>query len=163
MLFRSDRQEGREEGGKESGEEGRQEGEALVSKPIQLDIQEQVLDSGLTLLAVRNPGVATYACVVSLDVRGSDEAVEDTGLANLVGECLDEGSRDRDALEFAAAVESIGGAAEGNMRGGSIYAPAEFQKDANELLRELVLKPAFPGREVRRVQGEILKIGRAHV
>jgi zinc protease len=127
-----------------------------VTKTIQLDIQEQVLDSGLTLLAVRNPGVATYACVVSLDVRGSDEAVEDTGLANLVGECLDEGSRKHDALEFSAAVESIGGAAEGNLRGGSIYAPAEFQKDANELLRELVLEPAFPGREVRRVQGEIL-------
>jgi zinc protease len=123
---------------------------------IQLDIAEQVLDSGLTLLAVRNPGVATYACVVSLDVRPGDEQVDDSGLANLTGECLDEGCGGSDALEFSAAVESIGGAVEGNQRGGSIYCPAQYQKQAIELLREMVLEPSFPGREVRRVQGEIL-------
>ncbi|GDY01328.1 hypothetical protein LBMAG49_06570 [Planctomycetota bacterium] len=123
---------------------------------IKLDIGEQVLDSGLTLLAVRNPGVETYACVMSLDIRAGDEPAVNTGLVNLLGETLDEGTKRYDSLEFSAAVESIGGAIECNHRGGSIYCPAQYQKNANELLHEMLLQPAFPGREVRRVKGEIL-------
>lgn len=126
-----------------------------MTRDIQLDIGEQVLDSGLTLLAVRNPGVATFACVASLDIRAGDEPDDMAGLANLVGECLDEGTARHDALELAAAVEAIGGAVEGNHRGGSVQCPAEHQREGMKLLREILIEPVFPGREVRRVQGEI--------
>lgn len=123
---------------------------------IQLEINERILPTGLTLLAVRNPGVATFACVASLDVRAGDEPPQQCGLANLMGECLDEGTEHYDALELAAAVESIGGALEANHRGGSILCPEEFHKQGIKLLREMLLEPVFPGREVRRVQQEIL-------
>lgn len=123
---------------------------------IQLEIAERVLDSGLTLLAVQNPGVATFACAVSLDVRAGDEPQTQPGLANLVGECLDEGTARFDSLGLATAIETIGGALEANHRGGSVQCPAEHHKRAVTLLREMVLEPAFPGREVRRVQGEVL-------
>lgn len=126
-----------------------------MTKDLRLDIGEQVLESGLTLLAVRNPGVATFACVASLDIRAGDEPEDRCGLANLVGECLDEGTAEHDALALAAAVESIGGALEGNQRGGSVQCPAEKQRDGIGLLREILLQPSFAGREVRRVQGEI--------
>ncbi|MGE3171607.1 MAG: M16 family metallopeptidase [Planctomycetota bacterium] len=122
---------------------------------IRLDIAEQQLDTGLTLLAVHNPGVATFACAVSLDVRAGDEG-DQGGLCNLVGECLDEGSEKYDGLQLAAAVETIGGALEGNTRGGVMYCPAEAQKAGTDLLREMVLRPTFPGQEVRRVQAEVL-------
>lgn len=127
-----------------------------MSVPIRLAIAERELDSGLTLLAVHNPGVPTYACAVSLDVRAGDEPADQAGLLHLVGECLDEGSRRRDGLELAAAAESLGAMLEGNHRGGVVMCPASSQKQATELLREIVLEAAFPGREVRRVQGEIL-------
>ncbi|MBM4062204.1 MAG: insulinase family protein [Planctomycetes bacterium] len=123
---------------------------------IRLEVGERELDSGLTLLAVRNPRVQTYACVVSLEVRSGDEPAEQPGLANLVGECLDEGTRQHDALELATAAERIGAAMEGNHRGGVVMCPASSQKQATALLREMVLDAEFPGREVRRVQAEVL-------
>lgn len=127
-----------------------------MTVPIRLSIAERELDSGLTLLAVHNPGVQTYACVVSLDVRPGDEPADRPGLAHLVGECLDEGTERRDALELAAAAESLGAVMEGNHRGGVVMCPASAQKEATALLGEMVLEPRFPGREVRRVQAEVL-------
>jgi zinc protease len=127
-----------------------------VIADIRLDIAEQVLESGLTLLAVRNPAVATYASVASFDVRPGDEDVAQAGLANLMGECLDEGTERHSALELAAAIESLGGTIAGNQRGGSVACLAEHREKAVLLLRDLLLRPTFPGREVRRVQGEIL-------
>lgn len=127
-----------------------------MTNSIRLAIGELQLDTGLTLLAVQNPNVATFACAVSLDVRPGDDPVEQCGLANLVGDCLDEGTQRYDALELSAAVESIGGGIEGNARGGIIQCTADNQKAGIELLREYVLHPTFPGKEVRRVQGEIL-------
>jgi zinc protease len=123
---------------------------------IRLSIGERVLDSGLTLLAVHNPRVPTFACVMSLDVRAGDEPAAQPGLGNLVGECLDEGTRRYSGLELAAAAERIGAAMEGNHRGGVVMSPAATQKEALALLREMVLEPEFPGREVRRVQAEVL-------
>jgi zinc protease len=127
-----------------------------MSDAIRLEIAERELDSGLLLLAVRNPRVQTFAAVVSLEVRPGDEPADQSGLANLVGECLDEGTKRYDALELATAAENLGAALEGNHRGGVIMCPATSQKEALGLLREMVLEPEFPGREVRRVQAEVL-------
>jgi zinc protease len=127
-----------------------------MTHPIRLDIAEREIDTGLTLLAVHNPGVPTFACAVSLDVRPSDEPDDAPGLLNLVGECLDEGTKSYDALELAAAAERIGAVMEGNSRGGLVMCPADAHKDAIELLREMVLEPRFPGREVRRVAAELM-------
>ncbi|MEO6595558.1 MAG: pitrilysin family protein [Planctomycetota bacterium] len=127
-----------------------------MSATIRLQVAERELASGLTLLAVANPGVQTYACVVSLEVRPGDEPGEQTGLANLVGECLDEGTKRYSALELSSATECLGAAMEGNHRGGVIMCPAIAHKEATALLHEMVLEPRFPGREVRRVQAEVL-------
>ena len=127
-----------------------------MTATVQLDIAERVLDSGLVLLAVGNPGVATYACSVSLDVRLADEPATQMGVGNLVGECLDEGTKRRSSLQLAEVVESIGGSMDGSFRGGTVYCPAECQRKGVSLLREMVLEPAFGRREVRRVQAEIV-------
>lgn len=128
----------------------------MSTTAFRLRIAEQQLDSGLTLLAVQNPAVETFACAVSLDVRAGDEPADCSGLTNLVGDCIDEGTEKFDALELSAAVESIGGMLEGNHRGGVMMCAAESQKAGIDLLREMVLHPTFPGQEVRRVQGEVL-------
>jgi zinc protease len=127
-----------------------------MSVPIRLSIAERELGSGLTLLAVHNPGVQTFACAMSLDIRAGDEPADRPGLAHLVGECLDEGTRHYDSLELSAAAESIGAMMEGNQRGGVVMCPATAQKEALALLHELVIEPQFPGREVRRVQAEVM-------
>jgi len=127
-----------------------------VTATIQLDIAERTLDSGLTLLAVRNPAVATFAATVSLDVRAGDDDLQQAGLANLVGNCLDEGTERHGSLALAAAVEALGGLLDGDQRGGSVACPAEHQKAGTKLLREMLVEPTFPGREVRRVRAEVL-------
>ena len=128
----------------------------MSKQSIRLSIAERQLKSGLTLLSVHNPGAQTYACVTSLDVRLADEDPRYPGVANMVGECLDEGTSKHNALELATAVESLGGMMEGNHRGGVVMCPAHQQKKATRLLREMVLEPGFPAREVRRVQSEVM-------
>jgi zinc protease len=90
-----------------------------------------------------------------LDIRPGDEPADRCGLANLTGECLDEGTRRHSALELSAAAENLGASMDGNHRGGGVMCPADSRKAAVDLLREMVLEPEFPGREVRRVQAEI--------
>ena len=123
---------------------------------IRMSIGERKLDSGLTLLAVHNPGAQTGACVVSLDVRAGDEDPKLPGVANMVGECLDEGTRRYDALQLAAAAEGLGAMIDGNHRGGVVMSPWSSHDKATKLLKQMVLEPSFPGREVRRVQAEVL-------
>ncbi|MCR9246049.1 MAG: insulinase family protein [bacterium] len=127
-----------------------------MSRDIQLEIGERELRNGLTLLAVRNPRVQTFAAVTTLDIRGIDEPVDRMGLANLVGSCLDEGTKKHDDLELAKAAEACGASLDGSSTGGVVMAPASSQKPALALLREIILEPTFPSRQVKRVQAEVL-------
>ena len=128
---------------------------------LQLEIGERELKNGLTLLAVRNPGVPTFAAGVALDVGVRDEARGEEGLANLMGDCLDEGTKTRDAVRLAEAVDAIGASLTAGSAGGSIHCPATESKKALRLLAEVVREPAFPARGVRRVQQEVLNEIRA--
>lgn len=134
---------------------------AAVGQKLQLAIGERVLDRGLTLLAVQNPGVQTFACSVLLDVDLRDERRGEDGLANLVGDCLDEGTTRRGNTALAAAVESLGAALEGHASGGRVQCPAENAGKALALLVEMLTQPAFGAREVARVKAEILNEIRA--
>ena len=128
----------------------------MSKQTIKLSIAERKLKSGLSLLAVHNPGVQTYACVASIDVRIADEDARWPGVANMVGECLDEGTAKHDSLGLSSAAESLGAMLDGNHRGGVVMCPATSQMKATALLREMVLEPTFPAREVRRVQNEVI-------
>ena len=108
------------------------------------------------MLAVCNPRVQTFAAVVTLEIRAGAEPADKSGLANLTGSCLDEGTEKYDDLGLASAAESLGASLDGNHRGGVVMAPAVNEKQALQLLREVVLKPTFPTKEVRRVQAEVL-------
>jgi zinc protease len=123
---------------------------------LALRFAQRQVDDGLLLLAVQNPGVDTYAAGVMLDVDMKDEAPRQAGLANLVGDCLDEGTRRRKGQQLAAAVEELGAALEGSSSGGSIVCPAASSRKALRLLAEMVAEPAFPAREVARVRNEVL-------
>ncbi|MEZ5963896.1 MAG: pitrilysin family protein [Planctomycetota bacterium] len=123
---------------------------------IELQIAERDLDNGLTLIAVQNPGVSTFACGVVLQADVRNEARGEEGLANLVGDCLDEGTRARSGPALAEAIENLGGGLEGNTSGASLWCPVAVAKKALPLLVETVTQPAFPAREVARVRSEVL-------
>ncbi|MHC5063116.1 MAG: M16 family metallopeptidase [Planctomycetota bacterium] len=125
-------------------------------KGIELQIDERQLGNGFCALAVQNPGVETMAAGVSLRLSQVDEKAGEEGLAHLVGNCLDEGSKKRDDLAMAKATEDLGAGFDGHSNGGSIHGPAEHSAKILSLLREFVLAPAFPARNVRRVKSEVL-------
>ncbi len=127
-----------------------------MTEPIQIEIGERVLANGLTLLAVRNPGVSTFAASVALRVGRVEEGPAEHGLAYLVGECLDEGTARHSSVELAEVVEGIGGYMTCAANGVTIQCPATDRAKAIRVLREVALEPSFPQREVRRVQQEVL-------
>jgi predicted Zn-dependent peptidase len=154
---KADRADKADRGKPQEGQGHQEEEEARMTVPIRLTIAERELPSGLTLAGGAQPRRADL-CLrgVARHPRRRRAGRLRSGLANLVGECLDEGTERHDALELSAAVESLGAMMDGNHRGGVVMSPAAVAKDATALLHEMVLEPAFPGREVRRVQAEVL-------
>jgi zinc protease len=130
-------------------------------RTIQLEIDERQLANGLTLLAVQNPGVETFAAGVVLDVDRRDEAKGEEGLANLLGDCLEEGTKRLTAVQLAEAIDSLGGTVHGSASGGSMHCPATEARKMLRLLAEVVHEPALPARGTRRVQQEVLNEIRA--
>jgi zinc protease len=126
------------------------------TKSIALEIGERQLPNGLTLLAVRNPGVSTFAAGLMLDVDVRDEESKQAGLAHLVGECLDEGTAKNTSLEIADQLDRLGATLEVNAAGAGVHCPAEASRKAVGLLAEVVFDASFPAREMRRVQQEVL-------
>jgi zinc protease len=124
---------------------------------VNLAIGERTLGNGLTVMAVQNEGVQTFASAVVLSVDVRDEIDADQGVTQMIGDCLDEGTVHRDAVELAKAVDEIGGSLSGNASGGGIMCPEKHSMDALRMMREMVFEPAFSEREVQRVRDETLQ------
>lgn len=124
---------------------------------MKLSIGERTLANELTVMAVQNEGVRTFAAAVVLSVDVRDETDADQGVTHMIGECLDEGTVDRSGVELAMAVDEIGGSLSANASGGGIMCPEMHTVDAVRLLREMVFSPAFAEKEVQRVRDEVLQ------
>ena len=124
---------------------------------MRLSIGERTLANGLTVMAVENEGVQTFAAAVVLRVDVRDESGADEGVTYMIGECLDEGTTQRDGVALAMAVDEIGGSLSGNASGGGIMCPEKQSEPAVRLLKEMVFSPAFAEREVSRVREEVLQ------
>ena len=124
-------------------------------KKVELDIEERVLPNGVCCIAVRSHGVPTFAATVAMRVSQIDESPREHGLAYFMGSLLEEGTRHRDAVELAEAVELLGASLDAGSSGATIQCPADEAQKAVRLLREVALEPAFDAREVKRVAGEI--------
>ncbi|MFO1053819.1 MAG: pitrilysin family protein [Planctomycetota bacterium] len=125
-------------------------------KKVAIECAERELGSGLCCIAVRNPGVPTFAAVASFRVGQCDETAREHGLAYFTGTMLEEGTRQRDSIALAEAVEEIGASLDTTSNGAAVHCPADEAKKAVRLLHEVLLEPAFDAREARRIQGEIL-------
>lgn len=124
---------------------------------MNLSIGERSLANGLTVIAVQNEGVQTFAAAVVLKVDLRDETEADHGVAHMIGYCLDEGTVHRDGVELAKAADEIGGSLSGNASGGGVMCPEKHATEALKLVREMVFEPAFSEREVFRVRDEVLQ------
>ena len=102
--------------------------------------------------------------MVSLDFYAPAGAYYDppqrAGLATLTAATLDEGTRHRTGSEIAAAVERLGGSLSTGAGWNAAFATTTvLSKDlvlGTELLRDVVMAPVFPQREVERLRGDRL-------
>jgi zinc protease len=74
-----------------------------------LDVERFVLPNGLIVLLSENHTTPSVSISAAVETGSRVEQDEKAGLASLVGELLDEGTRTRTSEQIAEAVESVGG------------------------------------------------------
>ena len=119
----------------------------------------EVLPNGMVLLVAERPAVPIVAVRVFTRAGAVLDPPDKGGLANLTGVTLTRGTARRTGPELDAAIEFVGGALEaGAGRDGLTVSVAVLKKDLDlglDLLQEVVLTPAFPEAEVKRMASEI--------
>src|SRR5207249_11214212 len=119
-----------------------------------------VMENGMIVLIADQPSLP----IVTVDVLMKAGAVYDpdakAGLAYMVAEMLDEGTKTRSATQIAEQIEFIGG--ELSTEGGEDSATARLRvlrKDADigfTLLADILMNPKFDAKEVARVRDELV-------
>ncbi len=100
---------------------------------------------------------------VSLVVRvgNVDEAAGQTGLADLTGKLLLQGTSTKSAVQLAEAAAKLGGAIDVNVRTDETSLDLEClgdsTADAVRLVSEVARSPAFPSSELARLKGDLLR------
>jgi zinc protease len=123
-------------------------------------IQKRTLSNGLPVWIVELHKVPVVH--VSLAVRAGSGADRRNkfGVANLTAEMLDEGAGARDALQIADGVDYLGASLSTSSSSDAafveLHVPAARLGDALPILSDVVLRPAFPEKELQRVREELL-------
>ena len=79
----------------------------MTSRTVELQCVEREVKNGVTCVALRNPGVGTFAVSVAIRVSQGHEAANQHGLAYLTASCLEEGTPPRGAVELAQCFAGI--------------------------------------------------------
>jgi zinc protease len=112
-------------------------------------VAEAILPNGLTLLAHRRKGLPVLSVQALVQAGQAFEPATQAGLAQLVGDLLDEGiddgqGRTRTAEQIAADVEFVGGRFSTGAAGVAVKVLAEHASTAYDLVRDLLRYPSFP-------------------
>ena len=117
------------------------------------DVQVRTLPNGLTLWVVETSELPTINAVLTFSA-GSAQDGNLPGLAGMTAELLDDGAGNRDALEFARAVDLLGiglGAFASEERiSVSLSTLTRTADSAFALMGDLVMRPTFAAEEIER-------------
>lgn len=119
-----------------------------------------VLKNGITLIVVETHSLPMLNVSVAIKSGAIYDPQGKTGVANLTGILLDEGTKTRTTKQIAEEIDFIGGRL--STSGGTDYSSASLvvlKKDINkgmDLLSDVLLNPVFPEEEVERKKKEIL-------
>jgi zinc protease len=115
-----------------------------------------VLPNGLTLLMLedhRLPVVSARAFVKDTRVT---EPADKAGVANLVGDLLDEGTTTRTGQQIATAIEDVGGALKVDAAGASVQVLTPDRPLGLGILIDCLAHPNFPADALERKRDQIL-------
>src|ERR1051326_7451392 len=112
------------------------------------EVHERLRDNGLKVLLVENPTIPTVSINASMLAGARYDAEEKAGLALMVSRLLDEGTANRNSLEIAEAIESVGGAIETDGSFERTTASVGILKQdidlGLDLLADVLIHPMFP-------------------
>jgi zinc protease len=120
------------------------------------DTQRVVLPNGLTLLLYeqrRLPIVVAEAFVKDVELR---EPEAKAGVAALVANMLQEGTKERSGPQIAEAIEDVGGVLSMTASGGTVKVLSPDRKLGLGLLFECLSRSDFPKEPLERVRGQLL-------
>lgn len=117
-------------------------------------IQELQLSNGLRVMLMEKHQVPVVQVNVILGIGTANDPADRIGLVAMVGDMLDEGAGDRDALALADAVDFLGArlstGAGTSTTSASLYVAVDKLADALPILADVVLRPTFPADELER-------------
>jgi zinc protease len=124
----------------------------ISSSALNLEVERVQLANGLILLLSENHSSPGVAIDVVTQVGSRAESDEQAGLASLVGEVLDEGTKTRTSEEIAKSIESVGGKlrAYGDYESSGIKA-SFLSEDiwlGMEIVADLLMNAVFPDERV---------------
>jgi len=125
-----------------------------------LDVNKKLLGNGLTVLHSEKHNIPIVMVTMIVKAGSLDEPKEKAGLADLVAELLDEGTKNRKSSEISEEIEFIGASL--GASAGSDYTTitlSVLKKDVEkgfELFSDIVLNPIFPQEELDRKR-ELIK------
>ncbi|MBU6367631.1 MAG: insulinase family protein [Gemmatimonadetes bacterium] len=122
--------------------------------------REEVLPNGVRLLVVESRRQPVIAVSLSFAAGAVTEPLGKTGMANMVAGLLGKGAGARNAEQFAAAIEGVGGgfgaAAGDDFLQLSVNTLSRNAALAFELLADATMRPTFPEREVELLRTQTL-------
>lgn len=117
-------------------------------------IQEFPLGNGLRVMLMEKHQVPVVQVTVVVGAGTADDPADRVGLASMVGDMLDEGAGDRDALALADAIDFLGArlstGAGTSTTTASLYVAVDKLAEALPLLADVVLRPTFSAAELER-------------
>jgi len=133
---------------------------ALPGNATEIHPKRIVTKNGITLLIVEQHSLPIIHIEALVKAGSIYDPEAKAGLANLVANLLDEGTRTRSSVEIAEAIDFIGGSL--STSGGDDYSTVSvriLKKDLNrglELLADVLMNPVFLQAELDRKRGETI-------
>ena len=131
-----------------------QETGALISAKPRLDVERLVLPNGMVVLLSENHTTSSVSINAIVQAGSRFEPDAKAGLASLVGELIDEGTKTRNSDEIAEAVEAVGGRfiTVGDYQASGVRA-AFLSSDVFlglEITADVLMNATFPEEKVRQ-------------
>ncbi len=130
------------------------------------DVKRVTLDNGVVLILHEKDDVPLIGLEASIRGGAVSDPIGLGGMANLLAGTLEKGAGERDAAEFAEAIDAVGGTLKANADVESISISAEFMaRDADlmiELLVDMLRAPRLADDEIRKLRDRSIDELRAY-
>lgn len=119
-----------------------------------------IAPNGLTVLVLEQHALPILQIHALIKAGAAQDPPSKAGLANLVADLLDEGTRARSATQIAEQIDFVGGDLSMDVSADYTTVSASvLTKDTGlgfELLADVILNPSFPKKEFSRVRSQVL-------